>query len=88
MKKWKYMIVDFDDRKLRMINGEEVENFVKSEIKYPLFFSSMRDNEYVPAQGTYITVFLKDAGENGWEAVNFTEGSKWTTILFKSEIET
>lgn len=64
MKKWEYVIADFDDRKLKWINGKEVENFVESETRWPIFFSSLRGLKVIPAQGTYITEFIKEAGKN------------------------
>ena len=81
------MIADFNDRRLRWINGVEVKNFTQSETRWPIFFSSFRDPEVIPAQGTYIIEFIEEAGENGWEIVNFNQDTSWQTILFKREIE-
>jgi len=82
MKKFEYMLADFSQRRLRHLNGVEVENF--EEMKWPLFLSSFRDP--VSAKGTYITDFLSKAGEDGWEAVSIY-GQFTETILFKRELK-
>ena len=86
MKKWEYLLADFTDRKLYRINGEPVENFIDHEYRHALF-PIFREPEDIPAQGTYITDFLKEAGESGWEVINFIEIYSRITILFKREVE-
>jgi hypothetical protein len=84
VKKWEYMLADFDDRRLYMINGKEAKDYEPA--KFPLFLSSIRDK--APTQGTYITEFLVRAGKNGWEAINmYGFGGSTMTILFKRELE-
>jgi len=87
MKKWEYLIVDFEDRRVERINGHPANDFVESRVQTSIFGTYF--DKYVPAQGTYIVDFLKGLGCSGWEAVSVQAYSTQTirTILFKRELE-
>ena len=83
MKKWGYMLVDFRNRIVKSINGEEVDDYQPA--RYGVIFNSFK-----PAQGTYITDFLDEVGQEGWEAISVIFGGGLTSIdsiLFKHELE-
>ena len=83
MKKWKYLLVDFTNRTVHRINGREVDDYQPP--RYGVIFNSFK-----PAQGTYITDFLNQAGREGWEAISVIFGGGLTSIdsiLFKRELE-